>query len=52
MEAVVALSGSDVMRGAFGNTFVEYYLTAKQQEIHRFLSTVTEWEHREYFERF
>ena len=52
MEAVVALSGSEVMRKAFGNTFIDYYLTAKQQEIHRFLSTVTEWEHREYFERY
>jgi len=52
MEAVVALSESKVMRATFGETFVDYYLKAKQQEIHRFLSTVTEWEHREYFERF
>jgi glutamine synthetase len=52
MEAVVALSDSKVMRLAFGNTFTDYYLAGKQQEIHRFLSTVTEWEHREYFERF
>ena len=52
MEAVVALSESQVMRKTFGDTFVDYYLKAKQQEIHRFLSTVTDWEHREYFERF
>lgn len=52
MEAVAALNQSNVMREAFGNTFIEYYLAAKQQEIHRFLSSVTEWEHREYFERY
>ena len=52
MEAVVALSGSDLMRDALGDTFIDYYLTAKQREIHRFLATVTEWEHHEYFERY
>ena len=52
MEAVTALDESKLLRKAIGNTFVDYFLTLKRHEIHRFLSTVTDWEHREYFERF
>ncbi len=52
MEAVVALAESSLFRAAFGDAFIDYYLGLKQQEIHRFLSTVTDWEHREYFERY
>lgn len=52
MESVVALSESELMRASFGNTFIDYYLAGKQEEIHRFLATVTDWEHREYFERY
>lgn len=52
MEAITALAQSELFHEAFGESFVRYYLGLKQQEIHRFLSTVTDWEQREYFERF
>ncbi|HIG78936.1 MAG TPA: glutamine synthetase [Cycloclasticus sp.] len=52
MEAVTALDESELLRKVIGNTFVDYYLMLKRHEIHRFLSTVTDWEHREYFERY
>ena len=52
MEAVVALEQSDLFREAFAEPFFSYYLKLKQHEIHRFLSAVTDWEQREYFERF
>ena len=52
MEAIAALGESKLFRDAFGETFVNYYLGLKQHEIHRFLSTVTDWEHQEYFEIF
>ncbi len=52
MESITALQESKLFRNAFGEAFVKYYLGLKQHEIHRFLSTVTEWEHQEYFERY
>jgi glutamine synthetase len=50
MEAVTALRDSDLYRKGFGDAFVDYILAVKQSEIDRFLSYVTDWEHREYFE--
>jgi glutamine synthetase len=50
MEAVAALRDSAVFRQGFGDAFVDYILAVKQSEIDRFLSYVTDWEHREYFE--
>jgi len=52
MEAVTALDVSKLLRKEMGDTFVNYFLTLKRHEIHRFLSTVTDWEHKEYFERY
>ncbi len=52
MEAVAALRESDLFREQFGATFVDYLITLKEFEISRFLSSVTDWEHREYFEIF
>ncbi len=52
MEALQALSGSAMFRAALGDQFVDYIVTLKQAEVSRFLSTVTDWEHREYFEMF
>jgi glutamine synthetase len=52
MDAVTALDASDTFRSAFGDRFVDYLLHIKRAEIARFLSTVTDWEHREYFELF
>ncbi len=50
MEAVDAFDKSSFYRTQLGDDFVEYFLTIKRKEISRFLSEVTDWEHREYFE--
>ena len=52
MDAVAALDDSALFREAFGERFVDYILHIKRAEIARFLSTVTDWEHREYFDMF
>ncbi len=52
MEALQALDDSALFRAALGDRFIDYILTLKQAEVSRFLSTVTDWEHREYFEIF
>ncbi|MGE0518946.1 MAG: glutamine synthetase family protein [Candidatus Binatia bacterium] len=52
MEAVEALKQSALFRERLGRTFVDYIVELKQHEIERFLSYVTDWEHREYFEVF
>jgi glutamine synthetase len=52
MDALQALSDSSMFRAALGDQFIDYILTLKQAEVSRFLSTVTDWEHREYFEMF
>jgi glutamine synthetase len=51
-EAVDALAASAMFRAALGNEFVDQYLSVRRQEIRRFQSHVTDWEHREYFEAF
>ena len=52
MDAVDALDRSDMFRKAFGDRFVDYLIAIKRHEIRRFLSDVTDWEQREYFELF
>jgi glutamine synthetase len=53
LEAANELRGSELFRRKFGDKFVDYYLTIKDFELHRFLSDeVTDWEQREYFELF
>ena len=52
MEALSALREDALFREKLGDTFVDYVLTLKEAEISRFLSEVTDWEHREYFELF
>lgn len=52
IDAVAALKESAMFRAALGDTFVDYMLTVKEAEIARFLSQVTDWEQREYFELF
>lgn len=52
MDAVGELDKSSVFRDALGDQFVDYFLHIKRAEISRFLATVTDWEHREYFEIF
>jgi glutamine synthetase len=52
MESLAALRESKLFRSALGDEFVDYVLTLKEAEVSRFLSEVTDWEQREYFEIF
>lgn len=52
MDAVAALRKDELFRAKMGDDFVNYILKLKQFEIDRFLSYVTDWEHREYFEMY
>lgn len=52
IEALAALRRDALFRDKLGDTFVDYLLHIKEAEIARFLATVTDWEHREYFEIF
>ena len=52
MDAVAALKTSTLFREKMGNDFIDYIIALKEFEISRFLSHVTDWEHREYFEMF
>jgi glutamine synthetase len=52
MDAVSALKTSTLFREKMSNEFIDYIVTLKESEISRFLSYVTDWEHREYFEMF
>ena len=51
-QAIDAFSASDLYRSALGNRFVDYLVAIKTHEWNRFMSTVTDWEHREYLELF
>ncbi|WP_326565314.1 glutamine synthetase family protein [Amycolatopsis rhabdoformis] len=48
--AVDALEADTGLRRALGEQFVAYYAAIKRAEIARFERTVTDWEHREYFD--
>ncbi|MGE0628333.1 MAG: glutamine synthetase family protein [Hyphomicrobiaceae bacterium] len=52
MEAMQAFQADDFYHATLGRQFTDYILKIKQSEISRFLSEVTDWEHREYFEMF
>jgi glutamine synthetase len=52
MEAVTALRDDKLFADAFGQEFIDYIITIKEAEIARFLSEVTDWEQREYFDIF
>ncbi len=52
MDAVSALEGSRLFREKMGDAFIDYLVRIKRAEISRFLSEVTDWEHREYFDVF
>ena len=49
MDAIAALRDDVRLRAGFGAAFVDYFVHLKEAEITRFLSEVTDWEHREYF---
>jgi hypothetical protein len=48
MDAVRALKTSALFREKMGSDFIDYIVAPKEFEISRFLSHVTDWEHREY----
>ncbi len=52
MEALAALREDRLFREKMGDAFVDYIITLKEFELNRFLSEVTDWEQREYFEVF
>lgn len=52
MAAVTELKNSSFYRDSLGDEFVDYLVTLKQAECDRFLSQVTDWEQREYFQTF
>ncbi|MGH3170040.1 MAG: glutamine synthetase family protein [Trebonia sp.] len=49
-EAVDALEADTELSRAMGPQFTAYYAALKRAEIARFERTVTDWEHREYFD--
>lgn len=51
-DAIAAFSASAFWRSELGDGFVDYFTHIKQAEWNRYLSTVSEWEHREYFSLF
>ncbi len=51
-EAIALAREDEVLRSGFGEGFVDYYARIKAAEFARFLSEVTDWEQREYFEMF
>jgi len=50
LDALFAFREDTFFREALGDQFVDYLIHLKEAEITRFLTTVTDWEHREYFE--
>lgn len=52
MESIDALAQSAMFRKALGDEFVNHFIAVKKSEIGRFLSHVTDWEQKEYFEVF
>lgn len=52
IDAANALRGSELFRSTLGDLFVDYLLAIKDHEIARFLTDVTDWEQKEYFEIF
>ena len=52
LDAAFALKEDIYFREKFGEKFIDYLLHIKDAEITRFLTTVTDWEQREYFKIF
>jgi len=46
------LRENKTLRGAFGASFIDYFIHIKEAELARFEQEVSEWEHREYFDLF
>ena len=52
LEALDAFRNSAFYRSAISDDFVDYFAHIKQAEWDRYVGTVSEWEHREYFSLF
>ena len=52
IEAIAAFRTSAFYRQALGDVFVDYFTHIKQSEWDRYITQVSEWEHREYFSLF
>lgn len=52
MEAIEALTHSELYHQKMGDAFVRHFVGMKRHEIGRFLSYVTDWEQLEYFEMY
>lgn len=50
--ALDLLDGSALLRAGLGDGFVDHLLRIKRAEVARYNTTVTDWEHREYFDLF
>ena len=51
-SAMAAFNDSALYREILGDEFVDYYVHIKTAEWQRYLGSVSEWEHREYFSLF
>jgi glutamine synthetase len=49
LEAIDAFDGSAMLRDAFGDELIDYLVHLKRAEWERYVATVSEWEHAEYF---
>jgi len=49
MAALEELRGDEVFAAAFGREVVDWILTLKSSEVERYLTDVSQWEQREYF---
>ena len=52
LAAIECFEGSEMYRAALGDEFVSYLTRLKRAEWDRYLMTVSEWEHMEYFTAF
>ena len=52
LDAIRRFEASQLFRSAPGEAFVSYLSRLKRAEWDRFMTTVTDWEHREYFTAF
>jgi len=52
LDAITAFEDGTLFSDALGTDFVSYYAKLKQSEWDRYLSEISEWEHREYFSLF
>lgn len=50
MEAIEAFRVDETIKTQLGEKFWNYLIMLKEHEVGRFLSAVTDWEQKEYFE--